>query len=143
MSNKEFNCGQRYQWQKEDSQVSDSWHTTLGTVLRGQEHRREFIWFFLIVIFICINVLPSDIWRPEKGARPQRTRVKDSCEPPRGCWELNSGPLQNQLSPLTKEASSPQPPIYSNFETGSPVVQSGLNLDMQTMMTMNSDPMLS
>lgn len=25
-----------------------------------------------------------------------RTDAADGCEPPRGCWELNSGPLQEQ-----------------------------------------------
>ena len=29
----------------------------------------------------------------------------DGCEPPCGCWELNSGPLENQLVFLTAEIS--------------------------------------
>ena len=35
------------------------------------------------------------------------------CEPPRGCWELNSGPLEEQLVLLTTEPSlQPQYPIF-------------------------------
>lgn len=30
---------------------------------------------------------------PEEGIRSSGTRAKDSCEPPRGCWELDLGPL--------------------------------------------------
>ena len=31
--------------------------------------------------------------------------ITDSCEPPCGCWELNSGPLEEQSVPLTTEPS--------------------------------------
>ena len=31
--------------------------------------------------------------------------ITDGCEPPRGCWELNSGPLEEQLVLLTAEPS--------------------------------------
>jgi hypothetical protein len=33
----------------------------------------------------------------------------DGCEPPCGCWELNSGPLEEQSMLLTSEPSSLQP----------------------------------
>jgi hypothetical protein len=36
---------------------------------------------------------------PEEGIR------SDSCEPPYGCWELNSGPLEEQSVLLTTEPS--------------------------------------
>ena len=29
--------------------------------------------------------------------------VTDGCEPPCGCWDLNSGPLEEQLALLTTE----------------------------------------
>ena len=35
--------------------------------------------------------------------------ITDGCEPPRGCWELNSGPLEEQLVLLTAEPSIPPP----------------------------------
>jgi len=28
--------------------------------------------------------------------------ITDGCEPPCGCWELNSGPLEEQLSALNR-----------------------------------------
>jgi hypothetical protein len=31
--------------------------------------------------------------------------ITDGCEPPCGCWELNSGPLEEQLVLLTSEPS--------------------------------------
>jgi len=35
--------------------------------------------------------------------------ITDGCEPPCGCWELNSGPLEEQPVLLTSEAlSSPE-----------------------------------
>ena len=35
----------------------------------------------------------------------------DGCEPPYGCWELNSGPLEEQPVPLPAEPSlQPQDP---------------------------------
>ena len=33
--------------------------------------------------------------------------ITDDCEPPRGCWELNSGPLEEQPVLLTSWAISP------------------------------------
>jgi hypothetical protein len=31
--------------------------------------------------------------------------ITDGCEPPCGCWELNSGPLEEQLMLLTTKPS--------------------------------------
>ena len=36
--------------------------------------------------------------------------IAECCEPPCGCWELNSGPLEEQAMLLTAEPSL-QPPI--------------------------------
>jgi hypothetical protein len=44
-------------------------------------------------------LLSSDT--PEEGIRT----ITDGCEPPCGCWELNSGPLEEQLVLLTAEPS--------------------------------------
>ena len=40
--------------------------------------------------------------------------ITDGCEPPCGCWELNSGPLEEQAMLLTTEPSL-QPPILFIF----------------------------
>jgi hypothetical protein len=37
--------------------------------------------------------------------------IKDGCKPPCGCWELNSGPLEDQSVILTAEPFFPAPPI--------------------------------
>jgi hypothetical protein len=37
--------------------------------------------------------------------------ITDGCEPPCGCWDLNSGPLEEQSVLLTTEPSlQPHPP---------------------------------
>ena len=46
--------------------------------------------------------------RPEEGIR---SLIIDGCEPPCGCWELNSGPLEEQPVLLTSEPSL-QPPGF-------------------------------
>jgi hypothetical protein len=40
--------------------------------------------------------------------------ITDGCEPPYGCWELNSGPLEEQSVLLTAEPSLH--PEYSSFK---------------------------
>ena len=44
----------------------------------------------------------------------------DGCEPPCGCWELNSGPLENQLVFLTAEISLQ--PFLLFFKTGNQII---------------------
>jgi hypothetical protein len=42
-------------------------------------------------------------------------RVKDSCELPCGCWDLNSVPLEEQSVPLTAELSLQSPKVVFLF----------------------------
>ena len=45
--------------------------------------------------------------------------ITDGCEPPCGCWELNSGPLEEQSVLLTAEPSLlPLPPCFLIFWGG-------------------------
>jgi len=39
----------------------------------------------------------------------------DGCEPPRGCWKLNSGPLEEQSVLLTMEPSLNNKHFFFNF----------------------------
>ena len=43
------------------------------------------------------------------GQKRASDLITDACEPPYGCWELNSGPLEEQAMLLTTEPSL-QPP---------------------------------
>ena len=43
--------------------------------------------------------------RPEEGTGFPRTGVTNGCEPPRGYWESNPGPLEEQPVLLTTEPS--------------------------------------
>lgn len=47
---------------------------------------------------------------PEEGARS----ITDGCEPPCGCWELHSVPLEEQSGLLTAEPSLQSPNKYFN-----------------------------
>ena len=51
------------------------------------------------------------------ACRPERAPdlITDGCEPPYGCWELNSRPLEEQAMLLTTEPSLQ--PLISEFET--------------------------
>ena len=50
-----------------------------------------------------------------EGIRSLGTGVSDSCELPCGCWELNLGPLKEQLVLLTAEPSLQPPVMYLKF----------------------------
>jgi hypothetical protein len=43
--------------------------------------------------------------RPEEGVRSPGTGVTDGCEPPCGCWEFNSGRMEEQPVFLTVDPS--------------------------------------
>ena len=69
------------------------------------------------VIFLKILFLYICIWwvhcrclqtHQKRASDP----IADGCEPPCGCWELNSGPLEDQSVLLTTEPSL-QPPLIS------------------------------
>jgi hypothetical protein len=55
-------------------------------------------------IYICIMFMKC-LQRPGEGIRPAGTVVTGNCELPFGCWELNSGPLEEQPVLLTTEPS--------------------------------------
>jgi hypothetical protein len=46
----------------------------------------------------CLQCLPT-------GQKRASDPIADGCEPPCGCWELNSGPLEEQPVLLTSEPS--------------------------------------
>ena len=53
---------------------------------------------------MCIDVLPEFL-SVCVGVRSSGTEVKDACELPCRCWELNPGPLEEQPVLLTAELS--------------------------------------
>ena len=59
-----------------------------------------------VVLPVFVYVYHGHSWcplRPEKGFRSLETRIADSWELPCGCWELNSGPLEEIPVFLTAE----------------------------------------
>jgi hypothetical protein len=53
----------------------------------------------IIIIIYLFYVYEHTSDTPEDGIRT------DGCEPPCGCWELNSGPLEEQSVLLTAQPS--------------------------------------
>ena len=66
--------------------------------------------FYLFINYVH-NILLPCISAHQKRAPDLFT---DGCEPPCGCWELNSGPLEEQSVRLTSEPSL-QPPCFNFF----------------------------
>jgi hypothetical protein len=48
-------------------------------------------------MYVCIPHACWCLWRPEEGARSPGPGVTDGCELPHEFWELNPGPLKEQL----------------------------------------------
>ncbi|KAM7325843.1 hypothetical protein ACRRTK_014321 [Alexandromys fortis] len=57
--------------------------------------------FFLFIYYVC-NILSVCI---PSGQKRAPDLITDGCEPPCGCWELNSGPLEETTMLLTTEPS--------------------------------------
>jgi hypothetical protein len=105
--------GQKRAWdhleQELQMAVSWCWEQNLGPLekqplLSTAEPSRQplYLFFYFIYSFFLMFVstlsLSSDT--PEEGVRSHYR----CCEPPRGCWELNSGPLEVQSLLLTTES---------------------------------------
>jgi len=60
----------------------------------------DFFFFFLRFNYYVYSILPA--YTPA-GQKRAPDLITDGCEPPCGCWELNSGPLEEQTVLLTAE----------------------------------------
>jgi hypothetical protein len=58
--------------------------------------------FFFKDLFIIIDKYTVSVFRHQKRASDL---ITGSCEPPRGCWDLNSEPLEEQSVLLPAEPS--------------------------------------
>jgi hypothetical protein len=71
-------------------------------------------WLFLLNCFWKKNLFISYMWIHCHCLQTHQKRaldpIADGCEPPCGCWELNSGPLEEQSVLLTAEWSLQLPP---------------------------------
>ena len=50
--------------------------------------------FMGVLLVLCVCAWYT--LRLEEGVKSPGTKIKDTCEPPCGCWDLNPGPLQVQ-----------------------------------------------
>jgi hypothetical protein len=65
-----------------------------------------FIYLFMIDLFIYLFIIYKytvAVFRHTR--RGHYISISDGCEPPCGCWELITGPLEEQLVLLTTEPS--------------------------------------
>jgi hypothetical protein len=67
---------------------------------------------FLFIYFVHMNALSSCIPPCQKKASDL---IVDGCEPPYGCWELNSGPLEELPVLLTAEPSLQPQKVFFFF----------------------------
>ena len=67
-----------------------------------------FIFFKYLFIYYVHNILSVCLSAGQKRASDISS---DGCEPPCGCWELNSGPMEEQAMLLTSEPSLQPPQI--------------------------------
>jgi hypothetical protein len=59
------------------------------------------------------------VYTPEESMGSSGSTVITGCEPPCGCWELNSGPLEDEPVLLTTEPSLSSPkPLSFKFRNG-------------------------
>ena len=63
--------------------------------------------FLIYFTIVCVWCMVYAVYSHVYACRGQRRRlsISDGCEPPGGCWELNSGPLEEQPVLLTTEPS--------------------------------------
>jgi hypothetical protein len=59
--------------------------------------------YVFVYLFICYMQVHCSC--PQILQRRASDFVKDGCEPPCGCWDLNSGPSEEQSALLTTEPS--------------------------------------
>ena len=60
---------------------------------------------FDLYVCLCTRHVPS-AYGSQKRSRSPGISAVDGCRPPQGFWELNLGPLEEQLVPLTTELYS-------------------------------------
>ena len=65
--------------------------------------------FYFIYLFVYLLCIQYSVCVYAAGQKRAPDPITDDCEPPCGCWELNSGPLEEQAMLLTSEPSL-QPP---------------------------------
>jgi hypothetical protein len=63
------------------------------------------VFFFFKDLFIVICKYTVAVFRQTREQRRVSDLITDGCEPPCGCWDLNSGPLEKQSVLLTAEPS--------------------------------------
>lgn len=67
---------------------------------------KSFVYLFVSPACVSQYDVCALLMEPEEGAGAHETRVRDSFELPRGCWEWHPGPLDKQPVIVTTKLSS-------------------------------------
>jgi hypothetical protein len=84
-------------------------HIQKETMFQPHIFKKRFIYYVYRVLSACMST----------GQKRASDPISDGCEPLCGCWELNSGPLEEQPVRLTSEVkpSRQSPAIHSFFHS--------------------------
>jgi len=66
--------------------------------MKGPQQFKDSVFFKRFILFTLVHCLQT---HQKRASDP----ITDGCEPPCGCWELNSGPLEEQSGLSTAEPS--------------------------------------
>ena len=73
------------------------------TEISGDSNLKSILNIFILCVWVfCLHVYVHHVSIAPESAG---TRVTDGCKPPRGCWKLNSDPLEGQPLLLSAEPS--------------------------------------
>jgi hypothetical protein len=88
--------------------LTTSRHSDIGTFLPSHQCYVVLgFFFFLIYLFYLYEYNVTVVRHTRRGYL-----IIDGCEPPCGCWELNSGPLEEQSVLLITEPSLQPPALW-------------------------------
>jgi hypothetical protein len=89
-----------------------------------------FFFFLKIYLFYLYEYILAVFRHQRRASDP----ITDGCEPPCGCWDLNSGPLEEQLVLLTAEPSlQPRLPFLKSFRSQKHEVHVGYLVTLQNL----------
>jgi hypothetical protein len=86
-----------------DSNLDKRW--TVGTYINLTKSTVKFFFFKDVFIYLFIYLFNICEYTVAAFRHTASDPITDGCEPPCGCWDLNSGPVEEQSVLLTAEPS--------------------------------------
>lgn len=70
-------------------------------------HHAQLMYRYFVCLYVCTTCMPGNPQKSEEGIGSSGTEVIDCCEQLYECWELNLGPLEDQLKLLITDTATP------------------------------------